>query len=281
MYELFENAPKTGKSPTVFAFPAARRLPEGRRPAGAGSLAAAPGAATRPDRGRVGAGRRPDPAAPALPGAGAPPRDLSPEPNRAIGGPACTRPGSATRLRATIAEATRLLREGDGEAKVLAGGQSLVPLMKLRFASPELLVDINNLPGLDYHRVDDDGTLRVGALCRHANLERSTLLADAAADDGRRGAPDRRPDRPHPRHPGRFAVPRRPAGRLGRRGHGAGRQRRRPGPERPPHDPDRRLRHAGRSRTSWLTTRSRSRRSSRRRRAGSAGGLPQARAPGR
>jgi carbon-monoxide dehydrogenase medium subunit len=77
----------------------------------------------------------------------------------------------------TIAEATALLAGGDGEAKVLAGGQSLIPLMKLRFASPELLVDINNLPGLDYHRIDDDGTIRVGALCRHATLERSTILA--------------------------------------------------------------------------------------------------------
>jgi Aerobic-type carbon monoxide dehydrogenase, middle subunit CoxM/CutM homologs len=41
---------------------------------------------------------------------------------------------------------------------VLAGGQSLVPLMKLRFASPELVVDINNVPGLSYHRADPDGT---------------------------------------------------------------------------------------------------------------------------
>lgn len=77
----------------------------------------------------------------------------------------------------SIDEAIALLRDGDGEAKVLAGGQSLVPLLKLRFASPELLVDINNLPGLDYHRVDADGTLRVGALCRHADLERSGVLA--------------------------------------------------------------------------------------------------------
>jgi aerobic carbon-monoxide dehydrogenase medium subunit len=77
----------------------------------------------------------------------------------------------------SIDEAISLLRDGDGEAKVLAGGQSLVPLLKLRFASPELLVDINGLPGLDYHRVDPDGTIRVGALCRHADLERSGVLA--------------------------------------------------------------------------------------------------------
>src|SRR5260370_34273390 len=48
--------------------------------------------------------------------------------------------------------------------------------MKLRFASPELVVDINNVPGLDYHRADPDGTLRIGALCRHVDLERSGLL---------------------------------------------------------------------------------------------------------
>jgi carbon-monoxide dehydrogenase medium subunit len=78
----------------------------------------------------------------------------------------------------SLPEALALLRDGGEDAKVLAGGQSLVPLMKLRFASPELLVDINNLPGLAYHRADDDGTLHVGALCRHADLERSGLLRD-------------------------------------------------------------------------------------------------------
>ena len=76
----------------------------------------------------------------------------------------------------SLDQAIELLRTGGGEAKVLAGGQSLVPLLKLRFAAPELLVDINGIPGLDYHRVDADGTLRIGALCRHADLERSTIL---------------------------------------------------------------------------------------------------------
>src|SRR5262244_3787894 len=76
----------------------------------------------------------------------------------------------------SLGEAIGLLSEGGDEAKVMAGGQSLVPLMKLRFASPELIVDINNIGGLDYHRADADGTLRVGALCRHVDLERSDLL---------------------------------------------------------------------------------------------------------
>jgi aerobic carbon-monoxide dehydrogenase medium subunit len=76
----------------------------------------------------------------------------------------------------SLDEAISLLHNGGDYAKVLAGGQSLVPLMKLRFASPELVVDINNVPGLSYHRTDPDGTLRIGALCRHADLEQSDLL---------------------------------------------------------------------------------------------------------
>src|ERR1700745_2386820 len=76
----------------------------------------------------------------------------------------------------SLGEAIGLLHDGGDDAKVLAGGQSLVPLMKLRFASPELIVDINDLPGLDYHRADPDGTLRSGALCPHVDLERSDLL---------------------------------------------------------------------------------------------------------
>ena len=79
----------------------------------------------------------------------------------------------------SLDEAISLLHNGGDYAKVLAGGQSLVPLMKLRFASPELVVDINNIPGLSYHRTDPDGTLRIGALCRHADLEQSDLLPGA------------------------------------------------------------------------------------------------------
>ena len=76
----------------------------------------------------------------------------------------------------SLDEAIGTLRDGGDYAKVLAGGQSLVPMIKLRFASPELVVDINNVPGLDYHRAEPDGTLRIGALCRHYLLERSDLL---------------------------------------------------------------------------------------------------------
>ncbi|MGH8907912.1 MAG: FAD binding domain-containing protein [Egibacteraceae bacterium] len=76
----------------------------------------------------------------------------------------------------SLEEALDLLANYGDEAKVLAGGQSLIPLIKLRFAAPEMLVDINNIPDLGYHVTDADGTIRVGALCRHADLEHSALL---------------------------------------------------------------------------------------------------------
>src|ERR671916_1732650 len=76
----------------------------------------------------------------------------------------------------SLEEAFSLLQTYGDEAKVLAGGQSLIPLIKLRFAAPAVVVDINNIPGLDYHEEDSDGSLRIGALCRHRTLERSELL---------------------------------------------------------------------------------------------------------
>lgn len=76
---------------------------------------------------------------------------------------------------ATVDEALAILSEHGEDAKVLAGGQSLIPLMKLRFASPAVVVDINRIPGLDGIAVDA-GALRIGALVRHAACERSPLL---------------------------------------------------------------------------------------------------------
>jgi aerobic carbon-monoxide dehydrogenase medium subunit len=76
----------------------------------------------------------------------------------------------------TLDEALRLLAEHGDEAKVLAGGQSLIPLMKLRFAVPGVVVDLNRVGGLSYIE-EDGGTLRIGALTRHAEMERSALLA--------------------------------------------------------------------------------------------------------
>jgi CO/xanthine dehydrogenase FAD-binding subunit len=88
---------------------------------------------------------------------------------------------------ATVDEALALLAEHGEEAKVLAGGQSLVPLLNFRLARPERLVDVNRLEPLVYVRADD-GVLRLGALTRQAAIERSPevaarvpLLADAIA----------------------------------------------------------------------------------------------------
>jgi carbon-monoxide dehydrogenase medium subunit len=75
----------------------------------------------------------------------------------------------------TLEEAEGLLQQYGDEAKVLAGGQSLIPLMKLRFAAPAVLVDINEVEGLD-GLAEEDGALRIGALVRHAACERSELL---------------------------------------------------------------------------------------------------------
>lgn len=75
----------------------------------------------------------------------------------------------------TVQEAITLLRQyGDG-AKVLAGGQSLIPAMRFRLALPEVLVDINGIAGLEYLR-EDDGHLAIGALARESELEESDLV---------------------------------------------------------------------------------------------------------
>jgi CO/xanthine dehydrogenase FAD-binding subunit len=63
------------------------------------------------------------------------------------------------------------------DSAVLAGGQSLVPLLNLRLARPELVVDVNGIAELDYIRADD-GVLRIGALTRQAALERSELVRE-------------------------------------------------------------------------------------------------------
>src|ERR1700686_5451412 len=67
-------------------------------------------------------------------------------------------------------EALDLLAEHGEEGKVLAGGQSLVPAMNFRLARPASLIDINRIDALDYVR-EEDGTLRIGALARHAVFE--------------------------------------------------------------------------------------------------------------
>lgn len=75
----------------------------------------------------------------------------------------------------TLSEAIGLVKQLGPEAKILAGGMSLIPLMKLRLATPRYLVDINRIAGLGYIR-EAEGFLRIGALTREAEIERSDLL---------------------------------------------------------------------------------------------------------
>lgn len=76
----------------------------------------------------------------------------------------------------SLNRAAALLSEMNGDAKILAGGQSLIPLMKLRFSSPANLVDIGFIPNLSYVK-QEDGELRMGALARHAEIESSAMVA--------------------------------------------------------------------------------------------------------
>jgi carbon-monoxide dehydrogenase medium subunit len=79
--------------------------------------------------------------------------------------------------RATSVDgAIAALREHGSEARIIAGGHSLLPMMKLRLANPEYLVDINELTDLAYIRMED-GQMRIGALTRHVDLLKSDLLA--------------------------------------------------------------------------------------------------------
>src|SRR4030095_5852597 len=75
----------------------------------------------------------------------------------------------------SVNDAIGMLRRYGSDAKILAGGMSLLPLMKLRLANPAYLIDINRISGLD-HIKEADGVLRVGALVREADLEKSDLI---------------------------------------------------------------------------------------------------------
>jgi CO/xanthine dehydrogenase FAD-binding subunit len=76
---------------------------------------------------------------------------------------------------ATVSETVQLLARHGEDAKVLAGGQSLVPLLNFRLARPDLVIDINRVPGLSSITRGERG-LRIGALTRHAQLERSAVV---------------------------------------------------------------------------------------------------------
>ncbi len=80
----------------------------------------------------------------------------------------------------SLEEALAVLAEHGDEAKILAGGQSLVPMMNFRLAQPALLADCNRLGSLDFIREGDGGSLRIGAMTRMRRLERDPLVASKA-----------------------------------------------------------------------------------------------------
>jgi len=79
---------------------------------------------------------------------------------------------------ATLDEAVALLELHGADAKVLAGGHSLVPAMKLRLAQPKTVIDISRLTDLNYIR-EQDGCIAIGAMATHHDIEASALLGDA------------------------------------------------------------------------------------------------------
>jgi aerobic carbon-monoxide dehydrogenase medium subunit len=79
----------------------------------------------------------------------------------------------------SLQQALEMLAGSDGEVKILAGGQSLVPMMNFRVARPEKLIDINRIPDLDYIRIEDD-RLVIGALARHASIQASPAARAAS-----------------------------------------------------------------------------------------------------
>src|SRR6201988_2540220 len=77
----------------------------------------------------------------------------------------------------TIAETLNLLAQFTESGKLLAGGQSLVPMMNMRLAPPGQGIDLNSLSELDYLKVEE-GELRIGAMTRQRTLERSVAVRD-------------------------------------------------------------------------------------------------------
>ena len=75
----------------------------------------------------------------------------------------------------SLPEAVALLEQHGDDAKILAGGQSLIPLLRFRLASPPVLIDINRIADLEYIQ-ETDGTLHIGALTREAELDSSSLI---------------------------------------------------------------------------------------------------------
>jgi CO/xanthine dehydrogenase FAD-binding subunit len=81
---------------------------------------------------------------------------------------------------ATVDEALDLVAEYGYEAKILAGGQSLIPMMNFRLAEPAVVVDLNRIPELSFIRPEGEAELRIGAMTRHHQVEKGELVAERA-----------------------------------------------------------------------------------------------------
>ena len=119
-------------------------------------------------------------------------------------------PGQFDYVRpASLDEALRILRDREGEAKILSGGYSLIPLIKLRLAQPALLVDIQAITGLDGIAEDAAG-LHIGSRATHRQIHENALVVDhypLIHDVSRR---HRRPAGPQLGHDRRLGRPRGP-----------------------------------------------------------------------
>ena len=167
-------------------------------------------------------------------------RDVSPDPRAVESSPALrARPGrmgrhrparAGRRVRAMIPaqfdyvrpgnldETLAILKDREGEAKLLSGGYSLIPLIKLRLAQPALLVDLRDVAGLD-GIVETDDYLRIGARATHRQIHEARRRPRRLPAAPRRDRDDRRSAGPQLGHDRRLRRPRRPGLGLARGAH--------------------------------------------------------------
>ena len=121
----------------------------------------------------------------------------------------------------TVDEAVAALQEAGEDAKILAGGQSLIPVLRLRLAAPSTLIDLGGIPEL--RRIRDDGDrIAIGAMAPHHDVMRDDLVKRARRAAGPGHGDGGGQPGPAPRDPRRRARARRPGRRPGRRRPGAG-----------------------------------------------------------
>ena len=126
-------------------------------------------------------------------------------------------------------QAIALLGEYGDESKLLAGGHSLIPMMKFRLAAPTVLIDVGRITDLSYIR-EADGHLAIGAMTKHVELETSDVVAQHAPHAWPCCLARRRPVGPPSRHARRHARPQRPRLRSAGSSAGARWHHRGPGP---------------------------------------------------